>query len=190
MLKRFIPVMALAGSFVLAAPAMADTVVLDASSIGQSFTLDYNGFVDGGPSGGGTVIDGLAASTTFTLTAINGNDYVFNYQVSNLTTDPVNSRVSSFGFNTDPTITSASSTGTFGYAEVGSGYPNGIGSIDVCFKEASTGACQGGGGGGIADGQSASGTMTLTFGSPTTSATLELDDIALTRIGIPNGLRM
>jgi hypothetical protein len=51
-------------------------------------------------------------------------------------------------------------------------YPNGIGSVDVCFKDASTGSCAGGGGGGLDIGQTGSGTFALGFSSPVSSLTL------------------
>ncbi|MDD3799577.1 MAG: cistern family PEP-CTERM protein [Novosphingobium sp.] len=149
-----------------AAPALADTITLDSGSIGQSYTFDYNGFSDS------TVVDGLTASTTFTLTGISGNQYYFDYSVTNTTTDPIDSRVSSFGFNADPSITGATSTGAFSYTTLDSSYPNGIGDINVCFKDANTGSCSGGGSGGLTDGQTGTGTFTLTFADPVSSVTL------------------
>ena len=80
--------------------------------------------------------------------------------------------MSGFAFNTDPNITSASSTGAFSYSTLSSNYPNGIGSVDVCFKSASTGSCAGGGGGGLNAGQSGTGTFTLSFLQPVSSLTL------------------
>ena len=107
-----------------------------------------------------------------TLTGVTGTSYTFSYSVKNTTSDPVDSRVSSFGFNTDPNISSASSTGAFAYTTLNSTYPNGIGQIDVCFKDANTGSCAGGGNGGLVDGVSGSGTMSLNFSKPITSLTL------------------
>ncbi|QZP08937.1 cistern family PEP-CTERM protein [Caenibius sp. WL] len=157
-----------ASALIASAPAYADTITLDSNSIGNSYTFNYNGFSGANsPS-----IDGLTASTTFTLTGISGNQYTFDYSVTNTTSDPVNSRISSFGFNTDPNITGASSTGAFAYTTVGSSYPNGIGAIDVCFKDASTGSCAGGGGGGIADGLTGAGTFILTFANALSNVTL------------------
>lgn len=143
-----------------AAPAMADTIPLTSANVGQSYTLNYDGFSNG------TTINGLTAQTTFTLTAINGNDYVFGYSLTNTTSSPLDSRVSSFGFNTNPDITGASSTGAFSYTTLSSNYPNGIGTIDVCFKDAATGSCAGGGSGGVTTGGTGSGTFTLSFSQP------------------------
>ena len=100
------------------------------------------------------------------------NSYTFSYSLTNTTGAPLTSRVSGFGFNTDPSITSASSTGAFSYTTLNGTYPNGIGAIDVCFKDASTGSCAGGGSGGLSTGQAGTGTFTLNFSQPLTSLTL------------------
>lgn len=164
--RQFFAAIALAGAAFAATPALADAITLDASKVGTSYTLNYNGF------SGGTTVDGLTAQTTFTLTGVTGNSYTFSYSVKNTTSDPVNSRVSSFGFNTDPNISSATSTGAFAYTTLNSKYPNGIGTIDVCFKDAQTGSCAGGGSGGLIDGVTGNGTMSLNFSQPVTSLTL------------------
>lgn len=151
----------------LAVPAWADSITLGSGDIGSSFTLNYNGFSDG------TSIDGLTGSTTFTLTGVSGNEYSFDYSVANTSSAPVTgSRISSFAFNTDPTISSATSTGAFAYTTLSSTYPNGIGTVDVCFKDASTGSCAGGGSGGLDLGQSGTGAFTLSFSSPVSALTL------------------
>ena len=157
----------LAGFGMTAAPAFADAITIDAASLGKDYTLTYDGFSSG------TTIGGLTGSTTFTLTGISGNDYTFNYSVSNTSSSPITgSRISSFAFNTDPTIAQATSTGAFSYTTLNSSYPNGIGGVDVCFKDASTGACSGGGGGGLTLGQTGSGTFTLSFSQPISSLNL------------------
>jgi hypothetical protein len=149
-----------------ATPAWADAITIDSSDIGQSWDLAFDGFSDG------TTINGLTATTRFTLTGTTANSYTFSYSVTNTTSDPVNSRVSGFAFNTDPNISSASSTGAFSYTTLGGSYPNGIGSVDVCFKDASTGSCAGGGSGGLFDGETGTGTFTLSFADALTSLTL------------------
>lgn len=154
-------------SLAIAAPAWADSITLDSSKVNTSFTLNYDGFSSG------ATIDGLSGSTTFTLTGIDGNTYNFNYSVTNTSSDPVTaSRISSIAFNTDPNIVSASSTGAFSYTTLDSKYPNAIGSIDVCFKDAATGACAGGGSGGLDMGQTGTGTLSLTFSQPVSSLML------------------
>ena len=167
-LTRVLLPLAAAGLTLTAAPALADAITLDSSKIGQSYTFSYNGFADS------TTVSGLTSSTTFTLTGISGSTYTFDYSVANTTSSPLTSRVSSFGFNTDPNITGAASTGAFSYTTLNSSYPNGIGAIDVCFKDAKTGSCSGGGSGGLTTGQTGTGSFTLSFASPVTS--LELSD--------------
>lgn len=165
--KAIAPLAAIA-SLAFATAAHADTIPLTPANVGNSYTLNYNGF----SGNGGATIAGLTASTTFTLASISTNAYVFNYSITNTSTAPVSSRVSSFGFNTNPDADGASSTGTFNFATLDSSYPNGIGDIDVCFKGYDTGSCAGGGGGGIDNGQTGTGTFTLSFLQPITALTL------------------
>jgi len=150
-----------------ASPALADTIPLDASNIGQSYTFGFDGFVDS------TTVSGLTSEATFTLTGISGNDYQFSYSLTNTSSSPVtDSRVSSFAFNTNPEIDSATSTGAFSYTTLTSTYPNGIGTVDVCFKDAATGSCAGGGSGGLMAGETGTGTFTLSFSQPVSSLSL------------------
>lgn len=164
--KKLVPLAAFALAFT-ATPALADAITFDSSDVGTAYTLNYDGFSDG------TTVGGLTAQTTFTLTGISGSTYSFNYAVTNNSSSPITgSRVSSFAFDTNPDITSASSTGAFAFTTVGGSYPNGIGSVDVCFKDASTGSCAGGGSGGLTIGESGTGTFTLSFAQPVSSVTL------------------
>ncbi|MBX9644268.1 MAG: cistern family PEP-CTERM protein [Novosphingobium sp.] len=164
--RKLAPALALAATFV-ASPALADAIVFDASDAGTNYTLNYDGNISG------TTVGGLSGSTVFTLTGISGNTYNFNYSVTNTSTSPLtSSRISSFAFNVDPSITSATSTGAFAFTTLNSNYPNGVGLVDVCFKDAATGSCAGGGGGGLTMGQSGTGTFSLSFAQPVTSATL------------------
>lgn len=158
---------ALAASLMFTAtPAMADAITLGSGDVGKSYTFNFNGF-----SNNMDIAD-LTSLATFTLTGTTSNSYTFNYSLTNTTSDPLTSRVSSFAFNTDPTISSASSTGAFSYTTLNSSYPNGIGAIDVCFKDAQTGSCAGGGSGGLLTGATGTGSLTLNFSQPLTSLTL------------------
>ena len=159
--------MAMVASLSMAAPALADSIVFDTSNLNVPYTLNYNGFSSG------TTIDGLSAATTFTLTGISGNTYTFDYSVTNTSGTPItDSRVGGFAFNADPTISSATSTGAFSYTTLNKTYPNAIGTVDVCFKDASTGSCAGSGSGGLTLGQTGTGSFTLTFSSPVSALTL------------------
>lgn len=164
--RKIVPAIAFACTALAAQPAMADAITLGSGDVGSSYTFNFNGFSSG------TTINNLTSQATFTLTGVTANSYTFSYSLANTTGAPLTSRVSGFGFNTDPTITSASSTGAFSYTTLNGTYPNGIGAIDVCFKDASTGSCAGGGGGGLTTGQTGTGTFTLNFSQPLTSLTL------------------
>ncbi|MEO0033156.1 MAG: hypothetical protein RIS94_2914 [Pseudomonadota bacterium] len=154
-----------------AGPALADSMTFASSDIGKTVTLNYDGFT-GTPSSP-TTYSGLTGSTTFTLTGVSGNDYTFDYAVANTSSAPVtDSRISSFAFDTDPSISSANSTGAFSYTTLNSNYPNGIGTVDVCFKDALTGSCAGGGSGGLTIGQSGTGSFTLSFSTAPSALTL------------------
>ncbi len=118
----------------------------------------------------GNTIAGLTASTSLTLTSINGTSYNFNYSVTNTTSNPVDSRIASFGFDTNPDITSASSTGTYNNALIGGQVPSPFNTVDVCFKSGDSNSCSGSGG--VLDGQTGSGTLSLNFASAPSSLTL------------------
>ena len=152
-------------SLSFAAPAWADAITLDSGDIGQSFSVNFDGFSNG------TTIDGLTAQATFTLTSITSNSYVFDYSLANTTSGGLDSRVSSFAFDVDPSITGASSTGAFSYTALDSNYPNGVGSVDVCFKGGTSNSC-GGNSGGVNVGENGTGTLTLSFDSAPDAITL------------------
>ncbi len=168
MMKKFGFTAAIALTMAMAsAPAAAEPITLSNSSIGSSFAVDYNGF-----TGSGTIA-GLLGSALFTLTGTTANSYTFSYSVKNESTSPINtSRISGFGFNTNPEISGATSTGTF--SQVGTGNAPNIGTVDVCFKSGGgSNNCAGGGGGGVNLGQTGTGSLTLNFASPLTSLTLD-----------------
>lgn len=164
--RSLAPLAFAAGIAFSASPAMADAITLTSGNVGTSYSFNFNGY------SGGTTVAGLTGTATFTLAATSANSYTFNYSVSNTTSSPLTSRISSFAFNSDPTILSATSTGAFSYTTLNSNYPNGIGTVDACFKDASTGSCAGGGSGGLTQGQTGTGTFTLNFAQPLTALTL------------------
>lgn len=167
MKNRILPVLAAAALAALPGIAQADVITLGSEDLNKSFTVDYNGY-----TGSGT-IDGLASQIVFTLTGLTATSYTLGYSVTNTSGAPITgSRVSGFGFNTDPTISGASSTGTYSVTALNSNVPN-VGGVDVCFKGGGgSNSCAGGGGGGVNLGGSGSGTLTLSFASPVTSLTL------------------
>ena len=162
-------VTAAAGFGLLAStPVAAEPIMLDGGDVGSSYTIDFDGFVDGDQT-----VDGLGAQLTLTLTSIIGNVYNFAYSLTNTTDSGVTSRVSGFAFDTDPAIASASSTGTYDNAIVDGNYPNQVGSVDVCFHGGNSKSCSGGGSGGVFNGNTGTGTLALNFGSALSSLTLD-----------------
>ena len=157
--------LAVAGAIALSSSAaFADAITLDSSKVGQTVTLGFNGMADG------NTITGLTGSTTLKLTSIDGTSYNFDYTVTNTTSDPVNSRIASFGFDTNPDISGATSTGTYNTALIGGNVPSPFNQVDVCFKAGGSNSCSGSGG--VLDGQTGSGTLSLNFASAPSSLVL------------------
>jgi hypothetical protein len=148
--------------------AHADIITVTPAAIGTSYTVNYDGFSDG------NVIDGLTGTAILTLKEADGTRYTFDYELTNTSSDPIDaSRISIFGFNTDPTIASASSSGLFDTVALNANVPSGFGTVDVCFKGAGgENSCAGGGGTGLAAGESGSGSLTLNFSSLVQELTL------------------
>lgn len=157
--------LAVAGVVALSSSAaFADAITLDSSKVGQTFALTYNGMADG------NTITGPTGSTTLKLTGITGTSYTFDYSVTNTTSGSVDSRISSFGFDTNPDISGATSTGTYNTALLGGQVPSPFNTVDVCFKAGGSNSCSGSGG--VLDGQTGSGTLSLSFASAPSSLSL------------------
>lgn len=141
-----------------ASAASANAISVGLGDIGKSYTVNYDGFSDG------SVINGLTGQTTFKLTGVTDKTYTFDYNVTNTSSTPIDeSRISIFGFNTDPNISGASSTGLFDQTATNKNVPSGFGQVDLCFKGAGGNNCSGGGGEGVGMGQSTAGSFTLSF---------------------------
>jgi hypothetical protein len=158
-LRKLAAAAALAAALGSGAPAQADVITVTPDSLGESFSVGFDGYADG------QTIEGLTGQATFTLTAATLQSYTFAYEVMNTSGDPIDtSRISVFGFNTNPDIESASATGDFGLIATNANVPNGFGQVDICFKSAGgTNSCSGGGGAGVDIGGTGSGTLTLSF---------------------------
>ncbi|KLE33620.1 hypothetical protein AAW01_02300 [Aurantiacibacter gangjinensis] len=167
----------------LSTPAVADPITLGSGDIGDSFTIDFDGFSGDSSS----TVDGLSSSITFTLEEIVNNAYTFSYLVENTTDGGVTSNISSFAFNVDPDITDAAISGAYSFAFVADGrgndptYPNQIGNVDVCFKSASSGSCSNSGG--VSEGNSGSGLLSLFF-DPDAPTSITLSDFFVRYQGI------
>ena len=153
---RKLALIAAAALATVAVPASASVIVGGNSySDGQSFTVFFNGF-DGGPT-----IAGLTSNIVFTVNSSSATQYVLGYTINNTSGSPITgSRVSEFGFNTDPNIASASASGVLSGTDTNGNVPN-FGIVEVCTTGG--GSCAGGGSGGVTMGHSGSGTVTLNF---------------------------
>lgn len=156
-------VVAAAAVFGSAAPA---AVLINSSNVGYSFTTDYTGLVG---SGSTNLVGGLS---TFTFTGLSNNGLTYNFNYSMTNDSSVSSRLTSFGFDVDPNVSSASSTGYFASANLNNNYPAGVGTIDVCFEADSNGNCTGGPLGLNAN-QTGTGTFALTFSQVMASVSLD-----------------
>lgn len=141
-------------------------VLINSSNVGYSFTTDYTGLVG---SGSTTLVGGLS-SFTFTGLSNSGLTYNFSYSITN--DSSVSSRLTAFGFDVDPNISGASSTGTFASANLNNNFPSGIGKVDVCFEADSNGNCAGGSAG-LNAGQTGTGSFALTFSQVMASVSLD-----------------
>jgi hypothetical protein len=176
-MKRTILAAVLLAGTAMTSPASAVTF----DSIGDtSGAILFNGIIEG------VVQPGLTASITYSVVSINTatNDWTISYSVTNTSSDPVTaSRVSTFGFNTDPNLVpfdGPQDTGTTriltgsAYLGVDAGNVAQLGSVEFCATDLN-GTCSGGGNGGTLIGATSTGTFLLDFaaGNPLTSITLD-----------------
>lgn len=166
--KTLTGALALAATLALSATAHAATVLTwSTADADVTKSVDFNGFSDG------DVIDGLTANIDYKLTSVTngGTTWKFSYNVENTSHSPVwASRISGFGFNVDPNISSSSATGQFTHTDKGN-VPDGLGYREVCITNWN-GNCAGGGGGGVTIGNVGVGTFTLNFSSAKTGVSL------------------
>ncbi len=147
---------AVIGLLVAAAPAKA--VVINIGDVGATGVTSIQGQIEGVNQ------PGLTGTLGLTYTGNVGGVWNFNYLVTNTSSAPVtNARISSFAFQTNPDIVSATATGVYNDPQIANGYPGFLpGTVEFCFGS-SPGTCTGGGG--LDIGQSALGTFSLTFAS-------------------------
>lgn len=149
----------------LTAPARA-AVVVNAANVGYNFSIDYAGQV------GGAAAPQVSALGNYTFTGLSngGLTYNFNYSLTNDST--TTARLSGFGFNTNPNASSAVVTGAFNNSYIASNYPEGFGTVDVCFTD-SGGSCAGGGNGGFFNPNVGTGSFALTFAQVMNAVTFD-----------------
>ena len=147
----------------------ANAVVVNSGDIGFTGVTGIQGRIDGNVQPGLTGTLGL----TYTGLSNGGLTYNFLYNVTNTSSAPITaSRISSFAFQTNPNIVSASSTGVYNDPSLpANGYPGFLpGTVEFCLGS-SPGTCTGGDG--VIKGQSAAGTFALTFATALSSIDLQ-----------------
>jgi hypothetical protein len=127
----------------------------------QSFTIDFNGIVEG------SVVSGLTSQITFTVVDIDATTdrIVLNYSILNNSSSPITaSRVSAFGFNADPNLSQSGTTvtGLFTQEHFNLNVPQ-LGVLEFCGNNNAGNSCGGGGSSGVTKGNTGGGTLTLAF---------------------------
>jgi hypothetical protein len=130
------------------------------ADINKSFLVEFDGNV------ATQDVARLKSKALFTLTSFTNSQATFGISLTNTSSGGIGSRVSGLGFDTDPTLASATSTGVFNIAVLNGSFPNQFGNVDVCFKDGGgTNNCQGGGSGGVTTGNTDNFAVTLNFAS-------------------------
>ena len=164
---------------VFATGAHASVISATVGGIGDSFSVDFNGSVDGTPQAG------LTSTAAFTVTDVTydaGTDITewdFTVALANTSSSPItDSRVSGLAFDTDPNaLIPQSSVSEGGFTNVvgGGSLPTLGGSFEICLTSGPS--CQGGGGIGPSIGDTANLMLTLAFSGDVSS--LMMDNFAV-----------
>lgn len=157
LVKKLSVLFATGVALAIATPSEAAVTIVTGTSttfnIGGSTTINYDGQHDG------TILSGVSSSLFLQLTGQTTTSATFHFIITdNASSTP--SRLSTFGFDADPNITSATTTSLV-YPWTSSGSISNSNSVEFCFTAKSN--CAGGGGGGIFQGQSTSGDFTLNY---------------------------
>lgn len=123
-------------------------------------TVTFNG------SSGAITDPGLGARITYALTSVSADRkiWTFGYEIENISFTPIiQSRITSFGFDSTPGATVVSSTGAFPNSGLNVSIPGELGYRNVCFNLGPPGDCTGSATGGVANGGDVTGTFALNF---------------------------
>jgi hypothetical protein len=146
----------------------------DVANLGaQSKGTSFDGSVDTNP------VAGLGATAMFSLVSVNVARTTWTFDVKVTETGSLDARVSGLGFVdiSDDNIPSENAiSGSVIIADgstwsflLGGSFPNSFGSLEACLSNPPN--CQGGGGGGVANGTSKTVRFSLTFDDPTNTVT-------------------
>ena len=135
--NKHLPTIKVAAFSLLSALASSQSSAILVSAVGDSFTINFDGLVDGLPQAG------LTSSAAFTLTDISsdgagGQNWAFDIALNNTSSAPITrSRVTVLAFNSASGIDTAQSSTAGLFTTVSSGnMQDGVrsaGNFDVCF---------------------------------------------------------
>lgn len=139
-----------------------------ANAAANTAVFNFNGLTNAG-----VPFPGASATLTLTLSSIVGSAFNFAYSLQN-TSSTANVRVTGIGFDVDPNVTGASSTGIFDLAVLGADFNSGAGvnAVELCFHGSGMNCPVSNANNSVLQGATGSGTLSLTFGSAQTSITL------------------
>ena len=151
----------------MAGAANAAVIVNDSDAVGTQYVVDFTGQANG------SAAPDLSSVLTLTFNGTSNGGATYNFGYNLVNDSSVTARLRSFGFDiTDATLASASSTGTYGTVGYNDTFPEGLGTLDVCFRAAGGSNCTGGPNG-LWSGSGASGAIALNFAGPLGSIALD-----------------
>lgn len=159
-----VPALVVAMPVAAVVPLVNSPISVTSADVGQSFTYTYNGIINEQNQ------SGLTAAIRFTLNSVSDKVWNFTAAIDNtLSAAPVGGRIVSFGFNGNPEIIGATAiSGPFGKAVIDGSFPQ-IGKTTIDFCLTANNNCQGGSGGGVVNGTTATQEFALSFANNTTS---------------------
>ena len=148
------------------------------SGVNNTFTVNFLGLLGEPPQ----TSSNLTAVGTFTFTGTTNGGKTYNFTYSLTNTSSVNSRIRSFGFNTNPNITGATAEGAFPQENFNNNFPVGVGTLSFCAAATGGSNCTGGPNG-LTKGQTGGGEFSLTFAAAQSQIilnqfTIRLQDIS------------
>lgn len=166
-MRKTLILAAAVSAIALSSAANAAVVINSSDAVGTQYVIDFAGQVNGAS------MPSLSSLLTLTFNGLSNDGKTYNFSYNLLNDSTVSSNLRSFGFDVaGAPLNGASATGSLQYVGFGNNFPEGIGTLDVCFRSNSNGTCTGGQGG-LAMGQSGSGTLALNFSGIPSSITLD-----------------
>lgn len=116
----------------LVLPGVASAISIDgATTAGTVFALDFDGNVNG------TSIAGLSAHADLEFVSFVDSQLILDITLEN--TSSFDSRISVLAFGSDPDIVKGETSGGYTTLITNSSFPNGVGAVEICAKNAPNG---------------------------------------------------